>query len=348
MKRILLALSALLLVAGTAAAQSVETDLVGLGMKPEVASYIATIIPGGSVLGNATYLKARNAANSADISVLEVDANDETILNSDSGDAIVLQSQGDVNRLLTYASTSDTALTLKFGDAGTTATQGLFIGASTPDADDDSTLTLGGGGADGAGRGASIVLAGEDTAGGGDITLKAATSDGVYINLGGTPRAYSFEASSDAAHTIKFGDAGVTATQTLVLSASTSDTDDDSTLSIAAGGAVGTTRGASIVLQGDDVGGAGAGAGVTIEAGTGTAGLINFATAGTTKWKINADGTLDSTLTDVGFRVAAAGNQACTTTCGANKGCVVGLDAGTHALVDCSSALADTCLCTTT
>lgn len=37
-------------------------------------------------------------------------------------------------------------------------------------------------------------------------------------------------------------------------------------------------------------------------------------------------------------------NQACNTTCGI-AGCYFGFDAGTNALVDCASALADTCAC---
>ncbi len=44
------------------------------------------------------------------------------------------------------------------------------------------------------------------------------------------------------------------------------------------------------------------------------------------------------------FVVAAGANTACTTTCGIATA-IVGLDAGTHALVATNSALADTCLC---
>lgn len=71
-------------------AQTVENDLVGLGMAPELAEYISGILPGGSVLDNDTFLKGRNAADSADISILKVDGSDETVLNADTGDAIVL------------------------------------------------------------------------------------------------------------------------------------------------------------------------------------------------------------------------------------------------------------------
>jgi hypothetical protein len=78
-----------LLFAGSVQAQSVENDLVGLGMQPVLAEYIAGILPAGSVLGNNTFLKGRNAANSADISILKVDGSDETVLNADTGDSIV-------------------------------------------------------------------------------------------------------------------------------------------------------------------------------------------------------------------------------------------------------------------
>ncbi len=50
----------------------------------------------------------------------------------------------------------------------------------------------------------------------------------------------------------------------------------------------------------------------------------------------------DVVMTDIA--VAAGGNTACNTTCG-NKACWFGFDAGTTALVDCASALADTCVC---
>lgn len=45
-----------------------------------------------------------------------------------------------------------------------------------------------------------------------------------------------------------------------------------------------------------------------------------------------------------GLTATAGANTACNTTCGASK-CFIGLDAGTTALVACSSATADTCLC---
>lgn len=74
-------------------------------------------------------------------------------------------------------------------------------------------------------------------------------------------------------------------------------------------------------------------------------GGISMLKAGST---ITINGTIDSTANDIGWRAAAAANQACTTTCGAGKGCVFGYDITTTAVVDCSNAAADSCICTTT
>lgn len=52
-----------------------------------------------------------------------------------------------------------------------------------------------------------------------------------------------------------------------------------------------------------------------------------------------------SSATDVGWVVRAGADTACTTTCGANKGCLFGIDAGASAVVACATATADTCLC---
>lgn len=87
MKKIAFIITALL-IGVSASAQSVENDLVGLGMQPALAEYISGILPAGSTLGNQTFLKGRNAANSADISILKVDATDDTVVNADSGDVI--------------------------------------------------------------------------------------------------------------------------------------------------------------------------------------------------------------------------------------------------------------------
>lgn len=87
MRKLLLLLIVLFSVS-TAHAQTVENDLVGLGMPAEQASYLASILPAGSVVGNNTFIKGRNQANSADINILKVDATDDTVLNADSGDTV--------------------------------------------------------------------------------------------------------------------------------------------------------------------------------------------------------------------------------------------------------------------
>jgi hypothetical protein len=76
---------------------TITSNLMGLGVSGQVASYIAEQITGGAVLNNDTYLKARNAANSADIDVLKVDATDNTIIKSSSvtGADILMQSNDD-------------------------------------------------------------------------------------------------------------------------------------------------------------------------------------------------------------------------------------------------------------
>ena len=87
MKKVLSFLSALVI--GTSAhAQTVENDLVGLGMKPEVAEYLAGIIPAGAALDNNVFLKSDNAAGSSTINILKVDGSDDTILNADTGDVV--------------------------------------------------------------------------------------------------------------------------------------------------------------------------------------------------------------------------------------------------------------------
>lgn len=182
-----LILATILLMSTNCFAQTVMDDLVGLGMPAEQADYIANnVVSGGAVLGNDTYFKARNQANSANIDMLKLTANDDLLINSDSGDFIQFQIDSDANRIpLKLDASSDTALTATFGDGGTTATQILTFSASTADADDDSTLILAGGGANGGTRGASITLPGEEVSGGSDITYNAGTGDTHIFSVAG-------------------------------------------------------------------------------------------------------------------------------------------------------------------
>lgn len=59
----------------------------------------------------------------------------------------------------------------------------------------------------------------------------------------------------------------------------------------------------------------------------------------------NFTGAIKSTATNLGWQSRAGANTACNTTCTAAHGCVFGYDIGTTAVVDCTSALADSCIC---
>lgn len=69
---------------------------------------------------------------------------------------------------------------------------------------------------------------------------------------GDVNRKFTFDASSDTAHSITFGDGGTTATQTLTISGSTSNGDDDGALTLAGGGASGAERGSYLTLYGNE------------------------------------------------------------------------------------------------
>lgn len=172
--------------------QNQETDrLISLGMTSELAAEITEWAGGGGglldlTLPNSVYLKGLNAAGTGTINLAEIDNSDNTRINSSASDELILQLEDDANRLISFTAASDTALKMKFGDGGTTAVQQLTISASTADADDDSTLILAGGGADGGTRGASITLPGEEVSGGADIVYNAGTGDTHVFAIAGT------------------------------------------------------------------------------------------------------------------------------------------------------------------
>jgi hypothetical protein len=204
MKKFLaLILSALLPIAAFAQPYTATEEanrLIGLSMNPEWANEIANYGGGGGSGGtlyeNNVWIKWRNAADTANINVLKVDATDDTTLNADSGDIIKftiaetqelqlfddelvfpgtsgtltaagdlnLKTANDSNRLLTFTSTNDTTLRALFGD-GTTASQVFTLRGKTSDAADTDSLNLSGGGGIGTGRGAYITLEGADVGG---------------------------------------------------------------------------------------------------------------------------------------------------------------------------------------
>lgn len=148
----------------TAYAQTIHQDLIGLGMSPEIADYIANnVVAGGAVLSNNTYFKGRNAANSADISILKVDAADDTILNADSGDIIEFAVGGttvltiDSTTLLT--GTDDVLITAGTDDVVVTGTDDVVI--QTQGSGDIITLAGGGTGVDLTVSDTAVSVAGE-------------------------------------------------------------------------------------------------------------------------------------------------------------------------------------------
>lgn len=84
MKKILISILSALVIAGPVSAATVD-DLVGLGMKPELAEYVAGL---STVLSNAEWIKATDQAGTGTINMVKVDATDDLVVNADSGDLI--------------------------------------------------------------------------------------------------------------------------------------------------------------------------------------------------------------------------------------------------------------------
>ena len=89
MKRIFAIFLTLFIGIGIAQAQTVENDLVGLGMAPELADYLAGIIPAGAALDNNVTLKSDNQAGGGTVDLLKADTSDNTVLMSDEADILI-------------------------------------------------------------------------------------------------------------------------------------------------------------------------------------------------------------------------------------------------------------------
>lgn len=164
---------ALILLASSVQAQTVENDLIGLGMPAEQAEYLAGIIPAGAVLDNNVYLQADNAAGNDTVPLIGLNATDDTVIKSDSGDPIILNPYEDAQRLFTFNASSDTAFSLTFGDGGTTAGQNLTISGGAGTDDDDTELTLAGGSSGTNTEGAYLSVTGNEASPAGRVTLSA-------------------------------------------------------------------------------------------------------------------------------------------------------------------------------
>lgn len=141
----------------------------------------------------------------------------------------------------------------------------------------------------------------------------------------------------------------------------TVDGSDSGSLLISSGGAAPSdgTRGAGVFLYGNENGSTpgkleliagNAGGDGRIQIITKAASAINFLTGNSQRLAISGTGTatftgqvLSSTTSDIGWTIQSAANQACNTTC--TSACVFGQETTSKAILACTDATADTCLC---
>lgn len=145
----------------------------------------------------------------------------------------------------------------------------------------------------------NVYLKANNQAGNADVNLiKLDTSDNTVINSSASDdlilqleddanRLISFDAASDTALAMSFGDGGTTAGQGLLIAASTADGDDDYTLSLAAGGAGSESRGGYVLLRGNEHASAGD---VVIASGNSTGSNVLSYIAGTLETSLGASG----------------------------------------------------------
>lgn len=379
MKRITILLALCLSLGTSVSAQTSKSDLIGLGMAPELANEIVKGLMGTGTLANNTYINARNAANTADLSLIKADSSDNTVINSSANDYLILRLDDDANRLISFTAGTDTVLDMEFGD-GSTANQTLDISARTADGADNGSVRISGGGAvDDPSRGAYLDLYGNENSGAGWALLGSGNASGADIRLdalddlifrfgANTTRVVTLDAAANDSLRMYWGDGGTTAAQAFSLVASTNDADDDSSLCVTAAGssceAIGTTnRGSKLVLYGNESPGTPgeayleANSVVRVRSATGAVQLrgsdvILAAANGTATWTANAAaGTLIGAGTGtIGWTVTTIqANTACSSRC--TTPAVMGFGLTTDSafpitgFFDGSSASSDICLC---
>lgn len=136
----------------------------------------------------------------------------------------------------------------------------------------------------------------------------------------------------------------------------TVDGADSGSICLSGGGACGSSRGGRIQVYGnEEVAQTGA---IQIELGAG-GGAFALRSNGSARWTVAAAGGVtqaassgnvaltgqltSSTTSDLGWSVQSAANQACNTTC--TSGCVFGQETTSKAILACTDATADSCLC---
>jgi hypothetical protein len=190
MKKLLSSAIALLFLINTASAQVTGQDIANTcGLAQPCSALISSIGTGGGVIPNNTWLRWRNAANTTNVDILQLDNGDNTILNAATGGSVFLRAANDANRYFEFGSASDAALFLAYGDDGITAGQVFDVRATTADAADNGTVSVTGGGAVGSSRGAYVQVYGNESGVGPGI------ADLVAGNVaGGKIRLYTFGA----------------------------------------------------------------------------------------------------------------------------------------------------------
>lgn len=129
MKKILVALT--LLIASVAQATPstvVKNKLTGLGVHAEVSNYMAQLVASAPKFNNNTYIKIRNAADTADLSVLKSDASDNTVLNAGTGKSVLLQVNSTTVASVAAAGLSSTGLVFPTANEEAVAGAGTVVG----------------------------------------------------------------------------------------------------------------------------------------------------------------------------------------------------------------------------
>lgn len=360
MKRILVILALLLLASGAEAQYTktqIKARLGSYSIPTELAAELAGLFAAGSVArDNNVYVKYRNAAGSANIDVLKVDATDDTVLNADSGDVINLSIAG------TSAITIDTTGLFPTTDGNNslsnlgTSAKG-FKNAYLSDATNRAQLFVSSGlyvsyptGQDLVFREAStdkwaIKATSGSLLGGASSLPSGVTSTKFYVlsDSGSQPQASFQQATADAVGP----DLRLYKTRNTNGTATTVVNNADVLFKITGYGSDGTNfiNGASIQAKIDNTPGTGdmptALYFYTTPDSSST--LTQALVIDDAQNSIFAGQIRSSRTTDIGWSVVAGANTACNTTC--TSACVLGWDTGTSAIVNCASALADNCVC---
>lgn len=166
-------LLALLLLPSIAMAQETRSQaaqsLTQLGMSPELSEKVAGLATGLGVISNATYLKWRNAAGSANIDVLNVGSGNQTSLNT-SIEPISLRVGGTDE----FYFGGDY---IRYTGANTSFT------ANSADAADSQEICLAGGGACSVARGGYVAVYGNEDGGAGDALLTAGNAANSNVTI---------------------------------------------------------------------------------------------------------------------------------------------------------------------